>query len=109
MKWSGSAPKVWTWSEDLLYFRKLETDKDFHGDLHGETGPIPIRRTPPDSWPPLTRAIGQFLRERQTPYIADMNGDFRDGYGSLPMSNTQSRRGSTAMGYLDAAVRAPII
>jgi 5-(hydroxymethyl)furfural/furfural oxidase len=35
-----------------------------------------------------------------------MNGDFRDGYGSLPMSNTPTRRGSTAMGYLNAAVRA---
>ena len=105
-EWERLGAKGWTWSEVLPYFRKLETDKDFHGDLHGETGPIPIRRTPPDSWPPLTRAIGQFLRERQTPYIADMNGDFRDGYGSLPMSNTQSRRGSTAMGYLDAAVRA---
>ena len=35
-----------------------------------------------------------------------MNGDFRDGIGSLPMSNTPVRRGSTAMSYLDAGVRA---
>jgi 5-(hydroxymethyl)furfural/furfural oxidase len=35
-----------------------------------------------------------------------MNGDFRDGHGSLPMSNTPARRASTAMSYLDASVRA---
>ncbi|HEY1982343.1 MAG TPA: GMC family oxidoreductase N-terminal domain-containing protein, partial [Xanthobacteraceae bacterium] len=35
-----------------------------------------------------------------------MNGDFRDGYGSLPMSNTADRRASAAICYLDAGVRA---
>ena len=40
------------------------------------------------------------------PHIADMNTDFRDGHGSLPMSNTPTRRASTAMSYLDANVRA---
>jgi 5-(hydroxymethyl)furfural/furfural oxidase len=39
------------------------------------------------------------------PVIADMNADFRDGYGSLPMSNTLARRASTAMSYLDSTVR----
>ena len=39
------------------------------------------------------------------PFIADMNADFRDGYCSLPMSNSPSRRASTAMCYLDASVR----
>ena len=38
-EWERLGAKGWTWSEVLPYFRKLETDKDFHGDLHGETGP----------------------------------------------------------------------
>ena len=105
-EWERLGAAGWNWREVLPYFRKLETDCDFRSELHGDNGPIPIRRTPPEHWPPLTRAIEQFARERQTPYIADMNGDFRDGHGSLPMSNTPIRRGSTAMGYLDAAVRA---
>ena len=42
---------------------------------------------------------------RQLPFIADMNADFRDGYCSLPMSNSATRRASTAMCYLDASVR----
>ena len=90
----------------LPYFRKLETDSDFRGDLHGDSGPIPIRRIPREQWPPLSRAVDQYASESQTPHIADMNGDFRDGIGSLPMSNTAMRRGSTAMSYLDAGVRA---
>jgi 5-(hydroxymethyl)furfural/furfural oxidase len=38
--------------------------------------------------------------------IADMNGDFRDGYCALPMSNSPQRRASSALCYLDADVRA---
>ena len=33
-----------------------------------------------------------------------MNADFRDGYCSLPMSNSATRRASTAMCYLDAGM-----
>jgi len=104
-EWARLGAAGWGWKDVLPYFRKLETDFDFHGDLHGDSGPIPIRRTPRAQWPPLSRAVEQFAREHQTPRIADMNGDFRDGLGSLPMSNTPTRRGSTAMGYLDASVR----
>jgi 2-polyprenyl-6-methoxyphenol hydroxylase-like FAD-dependent oxidoreductase len=35
-----------------------------------------------------------------------MNGDFRDGYGAVPMSNWSNKRASSAICYLDAAVRA---
>ncbi len=105
-EWEEKGAAGWGWRGVLPYFRKLETDLDFEGELHGEDGPIPIRRTPPESWPPLSRAIDRYTRERQLPRIADMNGDFRDGYGSLPMSSTPARRGSTAIGYLDRAVRA---
>ena len=104
--WAEQGAAGWSWAEVLPYFRKLETDTDFHGEAHGDSGPIPIRRTPREQWPPLTRAIDRYARERQMPHIADMNTDFRDGHGSLPMSNTPTRRASTAMSYLDANVRA---
>jgi 5-(hydroxymethyl)furfural/furfural oxidase len=104
--WAELGAKGWGWNEVLPFFRKLETDSDFHGELHGENGPVPIRRTPTEQWPPLTRAIDRYARERQLPHIADMNTDFRDGHGSLPMSNTPQRRASSAMSYLDASVRA---
>ena len=41
----------------------------------------------------------------ELPFIADMNADFRDGYGALPISNTLQSRASSAMCYLGAEVR----
>jgi len=105
-EWAELGAAGWSWRDVLPYFRKLETDLDFQGELHGDRGPIPIRRTPREQWPPLSRAVGRYFGERQFSHIADMNGDFRDGVGSLPMSNTPTRRASTAICYLDAAVRA---
>jgi 5-(hydroxymethyl)furfural/furfural oxidase len=105
-EWAELGAAGWSWRDVLPYFRKLETDLDFRGELHGDSGPIPIRRTPRAQWPPLSRAVDQYFGERQFSSIADMNGDFRDGVGSLPMSNTPTRRASTAICYLDAAVRA---
>src|SRR6185295_13716524 len=60
----------------------------------------------PDDWAPLSKAVHAFAQERQIPFIADMNADFRDGYGAVPMSNWPNRRASAAICYLDAATRA---
>ncbi len=105
-EWERLGAAGWNWQAVLPYFRKLETDCDYDGDLHGKNGPIVIRRTPQAHWPPLTRAVAHYAAARQMSFVADMNGDFRDGYAALPMSNTPAQRCSTAMAYLDAAVRA---
>jgi len=105
-EWVELGAAGWGWDDVLPYFNKLEHDLDFAGPLHGASGPTPIRRTPPEQWAPLSRAMHQYATERQMPHVADMNGDFRDGYGSLPMSNTTERRASAAICYLDATVRA---
>jgi 5-(hydroxymethyl)furfural/furfural oxidase len=104
-EWEELGATGWGWRDVLPYFRKLETDLDFSGDLHGSSGPVPIRRTRQEDWPALTRAVHQFALERQVPYIADMNADFRDGYGAVPMSNWPNKRASAAICYLDATVR----
>ena len=90
----------------LPFYRKLEHEMDFDGELHGKDGPVPIRRTKPEDWAPLSKAVHAFAQERQIPFIADMNADFRDGYGAVPMSNWPSKRASAAICYLDADVRA---
>jgi 5-(hydroxymethyl)furfural/furfural oxidase len=104
-EWQELGAAGWNWDAVLPYFCRLEHDLDFDTDLHGKDGPIPVRRTPRDRWPPLARAIESFAQARQMPTITDMNSDFGEGYGSLPMSNTLARRASTAMSYLDSAVR----
>jgi 5-(hydroxymethyl)furfural/furfural oxidase len=104
-EWEALGAAGWGWDGVLPYYRKLEHDWDFDGALHGKAGPIPIRRTQPGDWAPLAKAVHAFAQERQIAFIADMNGDFRDGYGAVPMSNWPRQRASAAICYLDADVR----
>jgi 5-(hydroxymethyl)furfural/furfural oxidase len=105
-EWEAHGAAGWGWNDVLPYYRKLENDLDFDGEMHGRSGPVPIRRTSPDDWAPLSKAVHAFAQERQIPFIADMNADFRDGYGAVPMSNWPDKRASAAICYLDPSVRA---
>jgi 5-(hydroxymethyl)furfural/furfural oxidase len=105
-EWEALGAAGWGWDDVLPYFRKLERDLDFTGDAHGTEGPVPIRRTRREDWAPLAEAVHSYATERQMPFLADMNTDFRDGYGAVPMSNWPNRRASAAICYLDAGVRA---
>ena len=104
-EWKQLGARGWAWNDVLPYFRKLENDFDFDGELHGRDGPTPIRRTPYDQWTPLAQAAREFAEQRQIPFVSDMNGDARDGYCALPMSNTEESRASAAICYLDGTTR----
>jgi 5-(hydroxymethyl)furfural/furfural oxidase len=104
-EWLALGAAGWGWDDVLPYFRKLENELDFDGALHGRDGPVPIRRTKTEDWAPLAKAVHVFAQERQIPFIADMNTDFRDGYGAVPMSNWPNKRASAAICYLDAQTR----
>lgn len=104
--WQAAAGDEWRWENVLPWFRKLEHDHDFGGELHGKEGPTPVRRLSHEAWPPLARVIAPWAQAHGLPYVADMNADFRDGYGAVPMSNTGGERASSAACYLGAEVRA---
>jgi 5-(hydroxymethyl)furfural/furfural oxidase len=104
-EWQALGAAGWGWDDVLPYYKKLENDLDFDGALHGKDGPVPIRRTRMEDWAPLSKAVHLFAQERQIPYIADMNADFRDGYGAVPMSNSPRQRASASICYLTAGVR----
>ncbi|GAA0322686.1 GMC family oxidoreductase N-terminal domain-containing protein [Sphingomonas oligophenolica] len=105
-RWAELGAEGWSWEEVLPWFRRLENDLDFDGPLHGRAGPTEIRRHDPAGWPPIARAAQRIAAERGLPLIADMNGDFRDGYGALPIAGTPERRSFSAGAYLTSAVRA---
>jgi 5-(hydroxymethyl)furfural/furfural oxidase len=105
-EWQALGAAGWGWSEVLPFFKRLESDFDFDGDMHGKDGPVPVRRVPPVQWPPLSKALQNFAVERQYAYVADMNADFRDGYANVPISNWPDKRASAAICYLNAEVRA---
>jgi 5-(hydroxymethyl)furfural/furfural oxidase len=104
-EWQALGAAGWGWDDVLPYYRQLENDLDFDGALHGKEGPVPIRRTATRDWAPLSKAVHAFAQERQIPFVADMNADFRDGYGAVPMSNWPQKRASAAICYLTADVR----
>jgi 5-(hydroxymethyl)furfural/furfural oxidase len=104
--WADRGAEGWCWRDVLPYFRRLEHDLDFGGALHGAGGPTEIRRHRAEDWPPLAKAAGAYARRLGLPFIADMNGDFSDGYGALPIAGPSSRRASSAISYLTPDVRA---
>ena len=76
-EWESLGATGWGWNDVLPFFRKLENDFDFAGDLHGKDGPVPIRRTHERG---LAAAVARrciaYAQERQIPFLADMNGGF---------------------------------
>ncbi|MCW5641134.1 MAG: GMC family oxidoreductase N-terminal domain-containing protein [Rhodoferax sp.] len=105
-RWRDRGATGWAWDDVLPYFRKLENDLDFSGPLHGQHGPVIVRRHPETDWAPFSRAIGDALQRRGHRLFADYNGDFGDGLSALPMTNLPHRRVSAASAYLTREVRA---
>ena len=104
-QWQSLGATGWSWEDVLPYYRRLERDLDFGGDLHGSDGPIPIRRHRRDQWPPLVRAMAANFEHAGYRHIEDVNASFEDGFCTLPMSSLPAHRVSAAIGYLDAATR----
>jgi choline dehydrogenase len=96
----------WTWEKCLPAFKRLETDLDFDGPLHGKDGPIPIRR---HSRSELARWQSAFLdgcKEIGLPECPDHNDPTMTGAGPHAMNKVDGHRMSAARCYLGASVRA---
>lgn len=104
-EWESLGLEGWGWDGMFPYLKKLERDLDFDGEMHNKTGRIPIRRVFPEDWGGFTKSVFN-QTEKDYPYRPDYNGSFEDGSFPLPLSNENDRRVSTAIGYLDKAVRA---
>lgn len=102
--WAREGLTGWSWAEVLPHFRRIENDLDFQGELHGQEGPVVVRRHPPAEWPPMAKAFAQALGDQ--PRIDDINADFRDGVASVPITATHAHRVSSSIAWLDAATRA---
>jgi len=105
-RWEALGALGWNWNSVLPYFRKLERDIDFQGPLHGSDGPITISRVPKAQWSEHALAVARAFEAAGYEYLPDQNGDFRDGYFPISISNHNGRRVSAAMAYLTAEVRA---
>ncbi|ALN73478.1 GMC family oxidoreductase [Aureimonas sp. AU20] len=106
-EWAALGAMGWDWDACLPFFRKLETDRDFRGPLHGQDGPMLVRRARSEQISPFVRAVMRALEETGTPRGEDQNGPWRDGVfvGALA-ANDQGERLPTSIAYLTPAVRA---
>jgi 5-(hydroxymethyl)furfural/furfural oxidase len=105
-EWDALGARGWNWAACMPYFRKLETDADFSGDLHGETGPVRIKRTEWSRISPFVRAVLSTLARRGHAKLDDQNGPWQDGtfVGAIAVS-TEGERIPTSICYLTDAVR----
>ena len=104
-EWEARGAAGWGWEDVLPYFKKLERDMDFDDDYHGQSGRIPVRRIFPELWTEYAKAAGEAYGAAGYDYIEDQNGEFRDGWFPITISNAYERRVSSAIGYLDPAIR----
>jgi 5-(hydroxymethyl)furfural/furfural oxidase len=104
--WAERGAAGWGWDDVLPYFRKQETDLDFDGPLHGQDGPMTVRRVFEDDWPGFTRGFMEAAKEDGWQDIGDKNAVFGDGFFPVAVASRDGKRTSTATAYLTKEVRA---
>lgn len=106
-EWAALGNDRWSWAGCLPYFRKLEDDRDFDSEFHGEGGPIPVVRWHDEELIPLQSAWREACRTAGYPDCDDFNLPRAMGVGSWPMNREGRFRVSTAVGYLNPARERP--
>ncbi|MBK19898.1 MAG: glucose dehydrogenase [Rhodospirillaceae bacterium] len=105
-EWVDLGAEGWGWDDVLPFFKKLESDQDFDGELHGKDGPITIRRVKEHQWCGFSHIVTKVLENAGFQRQDDQNGPFVDGYFPTSISNhPDDHRQSAAMGYLNPDVR----
>ena len=101
--WAAWGNPQWAFVNVLPYFRKMERDLDFSGDLHGPNGPMPVRRHTRQSLLPVQETFYQACLAEGFPTDPDMNHPQSTGLGFWPLNNLDGLRVSTALAYLNPA------
>ena len=101
--WADWGNDEWAFTKVLPYFRKMETDMDFHGDFHGSDGPIPVRRYPREEWLPHAVAFHEACLAEGFRNDPDQNHPESTGVSPRARNTLNGVRISTALAYLDPA------
>ena len=101
--WAAMGNDLWSYTEVLPYFRRLETDLDEAGDFHGKSGPITVGRHHRENWLPLHEIFYRACLAAGYSEDQDMNGPDGEGVGAVPLNYHDGVRVSTAIGYINPA------
>ena len=87
---------------------RLENDLDFGGaPYHGDSGPIPVYRTPQDEWGAVDRALRDAALAVGHPWHDDHNAPGSTGVSPYAVNSRGGRRVTTNDAYLDPARSRP--
>lgn len=104
----GYALPGWAWPEVIDHYRAIETDLDFTGPAHGNTGPIPVRRTTENSVnTALFVAAAQRAGFRWIDDLNDAGPALPSGVGAIPLNIVEGIRTGPGTGYLMPALGRP--
>lgn len=102
--WAAAGNDDWSYDKVLPFFTKLENDHDFDNELHGSSGPVPVRREPLSRAPVFTPAFTEACRSLGHPLDPDKNAGEDGGVGPVPMNVDGGRRMGTAITHLFPAL-----
>lgn len=106
--WEALGNPGWSFSSLLPAFRKAESDPA-GGQLHGESGPVPVWRVPDAKLSRLDRAFMESAQENGLPLLADLNAaaDQIPAVGKTPKNIAGGHRFNAAFSYLAASRERP--
>ena len=100
-KWQALGADGWDWDSVLPYFKKAEGHQHGEDKHHGANGPLKVsdlRHTNP-----LSHSFIRAAQQVGESFVADFNGDDRNGVGFYQVTQINGQRCSSAKGYLSAA------
>ncbi|MEM9518830.1 MAG: GMC family oxidoreductase N-terminal domain-containing protein [Actinomycetota bacterium] len=107
--WEQRGLSGWGWADVLDTFIAAETDRDFGpSGLHGDAGPLPVRRWREDELAPAARSFRDAVVAFGDRFADDINDPAQlPGIGIFPVTiDEHDRRVSTSSAYLTDDVRA---
>ncbi|TFE47412.1 glucose-methanol-choline oxidoreductase [Streptomyces sp. ICN441] len=101
--WEAAGNPDWSWERVLPYYKDIENDADHPGRLHGDSGPLPIRRTPRDQVHPLDTAFWEECNRQGVTDLPDLNDGSEAGVGPIPGNTVDGERVDAATAFLSGA------
>jgi choline dehydrogenase-like flavoprotein len=89
----------WSYRDVLTYFKRAENNQRYANEYHGYGGPLGVSN--PISPLPICEAFFQAGQELGIPFNPDFNGASQDGLGYYQLTQSNARRSSTSVAYLN--------
>jgi choline dehydrogenase len=104
-RWVAMGCPSWSWEQVLPWFRHQEHDCDIRDALHGQEGPMQLRRPSQDEVHPLDEAFSQVCQHYGLHYSDDLNCGEEPAVGRVPANvRNGAERMDVYRSYLEAAL-----